>query len=128
MLSAFFMNGHMQKIQKYIQFLLLQEQIENPVHRIHGHLVQKLLAVFEIIAIRHAADQSMTISEAMALTRIASSATLHKRINDLREMGMIDIIFKGKNRRSKFLIPSIKGEAYLAFMGEQILKCGLTSQ
>lgn len=54
----------------------------------------------------------------MALNHMASSAALHKRIDDLREAGMVCITYKGENRRTKFLSPTDKGERYLEFMGQ----------
>jgi DNA-binding MarR family transcriptional regulator len=81
------------------------------------------MALFAIIALKHAAGQAMTVSEAMALRTLASSAALHNRIDDLREAGMICVTYKGHNRRSKFLIPTEKGMRYLQRMGQLMQSC-----
>jgi hypothetical protein len=76
------------------------------------------MALFVVIALRHSRDQAMTVSEAMSLQAIASSAALHQRIDDLREVGMICVIYKGVDRRTKYLIPTEKGDHYLSMMGD----------
>ena len=106
----------------YFDFLQLCEQKKSLVNQYSAQISPNLLALFELIVVKHAQDQAMTVSEAMALQHMASSAALHKRIDDLREAGMIDVIFKGRNRRTKYLIPSEKGERYLRFMGQLLRK------
>jgi DNA-binding MarR family transcriptional regulator len=76
------------------------------------------MALFVAIALKDASGEAMTVSETMSLQNIGSSAALHKRIDDLREAGMICVIFKGENRRTKYLIPTDKGGRYLEFMGQ----------
>lgn len=76
------------------------------------------MVLFETIALKHSSDNAMTVSETMSLQNIASSASLHQRIDDLREAGMICVVFKGVDRRTKYLIPTDKGERYLEFMGQ----------
>ena len=73
--------------------------------------------MFLVLATRHANGQAMTVSEAMLQPEMASSAALHKRIDDLREAGMICVVFKGSDRRTKFLAPTDKGQRYLQLMG-----------
>jgi DNA-binding MarR family transcriptional regulator len=42
----------------------------------------------------------------MAMAHIASPATIHRKLDILREIGMIDTQFEGSNRRTKFLVPT----------------------
>lgn len=109
----------------YFDFLQLCEQKKSLVNQYSAHMSPNLLALFELIVVKHAQDQAMTVSEAMGLQHMASSAALHKRIDDLREAGMIDVIFKGRNRRTKYLVPSAKGDRYISFMGQ--LLCSAAS-
>lgn len=102
----------------YFDFLVLCELKQSQINNYAAHISPAALALFLVIALRHSAGATMTISGAMALSNMASSAALHKRIDDLREAGMICIAFQGTNRRTKYLAPSQKGDRYLKFMGQ----------
>ena len=102
----------------YIDFLSLCEQKSAAIHQYSAHISPNLLALFAMVAITHARDESMTVSQAMALPNMASSAAIHKRIDDLREAGMINLVFKENDRRTKYLILTEKGNRYLKFMGQ----------
>jgi DNA-binding MarR family transcriptional regulator len=85
----------------YIRFLTLLHTIEGK-----GELplldldAKKLL---ETIAVRHSQGKPLTVTETMAMSHIASPATIHRKLDILREIGMIDTQFEGSNRRTKFL-------------------------
>jgi DNA-binding MarR family transcriptional regulator len=68
----------------------------------------------------------MTVTDAMALTEIASSATIHRKLDDLREAGLIDHVFAQNNRRTKYLIPTKAAEKHFASLGE-VMKQSLAS-
>jgi DNA-binding MarR family transcriptional regulator len=102
----------------YLGFLQLCEQKNALINTYSAHISPNLLALFVVIARKHAQGHPMTVSEAMGLQKMASSAALHKRIDDLREAGMICLIFKHTDRRTKYLVPSDKGEKYLKLMGQ----------
>ena len=102
----------------YFDFLLRCESKQTLINNSSAHISSKLMALFVAIALKHASGQAMTVSETMSLQNMASSAALHKRIDDLREAGMIFAIFKGEDRRTKYLIPTDKGYRYLELMGQ----------
>ena len=102
----------------YFEFLLRCEEKQTLINKKSAHISAKLMALFVVIALKHAHDQTMTVSDAMALQDIASSAALHQRIDDLREAGMICVIYKGSDRRTKYLKPTEKGDKYLCMMGD----------
>lgn len=102
----------------YFDFLLRCEHEQALINQSSAHMSSKLMALFVLIAIKHAEGQAMTVSQTMALPGMASSAALHKRIDDLREAGMICVMFKGSDRRTKFLIPTDKANRYLSIMGD----------
>jgi len=106
----------------FINFLIACESKRSLINNYSSHMSPAALALFVVIVLNHEKGHPLTISEAMALNYMASSAALHKRIDDLREAGMVCVTFKGKNRRTKFLTPTDKGERYLKFMG-QLLRC-----
>jgi len=56
----------------------------------------------------------------MALAHIASPATIHRKLDQLRELGMIDTVFEGKNRRTKYLVPTKAASDYFANMGKAV--------
>jgi DNA-binding MarR family transcriptional regulator len=62
------------------------------------------------------------VSQAMSLKNIASPATIHRKIEDLLKVGLVDLIFEGKNRRTKFLAPTKSAKAYFEEMSNAIKK------
>jgi len=94
----------------YIRFLTLLHSIEGkgeiPVLDLDA---KKLL---ETIAVRHSQGKPLTVTEAMAMSHIASPATIHRKLDVLREIGMIDTHFEGSNRRTKFLVPTTQAVHY----------------
>jgi Fe2+ or Zn2+ uptake regulation protein len=100
----------------YLRFLSLLHAIEGkgelPVLDLDA---KKLL---EVIAVRNSQGQSLTVSDAMALTHIASPATIHRKLDQLRELGMIDTVFEGKNRRTKYLVPTKMAHDYFSQVGQ----------
>ena len=102
----------------YIDFLTLCEKKSSSIHQYSAHISPNLLALFAMVAIKHSQDETLTVSQTMALPHMASSAAIHQRIDDLREAGMINLVFKENDRRTKYLIPTEKGNRYLKFMGQ----------
>jgi DNA-binding MarR family transcriptional regulator len=64
------------------------------------------------ILLRYTQDNPMTVSDAMALSNIASPATIQRKLDLLRESGLIEQVFKGKNRRTKYLVTTVLSEKY----------------
>ena len=53
-------------------------------------------------------DERLTVTEAMSLAEIASPATIHRKIDNLRKAGWIMFEYMGKDRRTKYLVPTDK--------------------
>ena len=70
------------------------------------------------IAIQHFDGKDLTVTEAMNFSQIASPATIHRKLDELRELGFIEQIFEGANRRTKFLVPTKLANAYFEKMSE----------
>jgi DNA-binding MarR family transcriptional regulator len=102
--------------QIYMRFLNLIQALEVDQKAPSIDLDAKKL--LEVIAVRHEQKRSLTVTEAMALTAIASPATIHRKLDQLREMGLIDTIFEGKNRRTKYLTPTKKAHDYFDTVGK----------
>ena len=80
---------------------------------------QKLL---EIIAVRHEQQRPLTVTEAMALAHIASPATIHRKLDQLRESGLVEARFEDNNRRTKFLIPTQEALKRFEALGQALLR------
>jgi hypothetical protein len=78
--------------------------------------------LLEVIALSHAENRPLTVSAAMALEPIASPGTIHRKLDLLRELGLINQIFQGDNRRTKYLVPTPVTDAYFDNLGQVLAK------
>jgi Fe2+ or Zn2+ uptake regulation protein len=76
--------------------------------------------LLDVIGLRNDQKKPLTVTEAMSLDHIASPATIHRKLDQLRELGMIDTVFEGKNRRTKYLVPTKVAADYFANMGKAV--------
>lgn len=106
----------MESKQIYLRFLNLIHALDGQANAPVMDLDAKKL--LEVIAVRHAAEKPLTVTDAMALTAIASPATIHRKLDQLRELGMIDTVFEGKNRRTKYLTPTQMAHDYFNQVGQ----------
>jgi Fe2+ or Zn2+ uptake regulation protein len=102
--------------QIYLRFLNLIHALEGEAQTPAMDLDAKKL--LEVIAVHHAQDKPLTVTEAMALNTIASPATIHRKLDQLRELGLIDTVFEGKNRRTKYLVPTEATHQYFEGIGK----------
>jgi DNA-binding transcriptional ArsR family regulator len=100
----------------YLRFLNLIHALDGGANAPAMDLDAKKL--LEVIAVRHAAEKPLTVTDAMALDSIASPATIHRKLDQLRELGMIDTVFEGKNRRTKYLVPTQAAHDYFEQVGQ----------
>jgi len=94
----------------YLRFLTLLQTIEGKGELPSLDLDAKKL--LETIAVQHFQGKSLTVTEAMTLSHIASPATIHRKLNVLREIGLIETLHEGKNRRTKYLVPTAQANRY----------------
>ncbi len=117
-------NHHIMESQHiYIKFLTLLHAIEGKGELPELEMDAKRL--LEVIAVQHSLGKAMTVSDAMGLSHIASPATIHRKLDLLREIGMIDTVFEGTNRRTKFLVPTEMADAYFNRVSAVMQKAGL---
>lgn len=84
----------------YLKFLAHAEE-----HQLGVDLTaQRLLEIIAYCA-RH---EALTVTEAMELHEVASPATLHRKLDELRKADLIYHQYEGENRRTKFLHPTQK--------------------
>lgn len=109
----------------YLKFLSLAHAIDSS-HAQISKLDETAKKLLQIIAVRHAQGNAMTVTNVMALSAIASQATIHRKLDDLREGGLIEQIFEGKNRRTKYLVPTKAADKYFAELGGVIMQLLVT--
>jgi Fe2+ or Zn2+ uptake regulation protein len=102
--------------QIYMRFLNLIHALDGGANAPHMDLDAKKL--LEVVSVRHDLGKPLTVTEAMALNHIASPATIHRKLDQLRELGMIDTVFEGKNRRTKYLVPTQAAHDYFNAVGK----------
>ena len=113
----------MQNQSIYLRFLSLLHAIEGKGELPNLDLDAKRL--LEVIAVQHSQGKPLTVSDAMAMTHIASPATIHRKLDVLREISMIDTFFEGKNRRTKYLCPTPQAEKYFIQVGDVMHQAGM---
>jgi len=106
----------MESKQIYLRFLNLIHALDGGDHALAMDLDAKKL--LEVIAVRQTSGKALTVTDAMALDTIASPATIHRKLDQLRELGMIDTVFEGKNRRTKYLVPTQAAQDYFEKIGK----------
>ncbi len=105
----------------YVRFLGATQALESGSHLVEVDLIgQKLL---ELLAIAAEKNQPMNVGQAMDASWIASPATLHRKIRNLLDAGYISSDFSGKNRRTRYLVPTAKANDFFAKMGASIKLC-----
>ena len=60
----------------------------------------------------------MAVGQAIKLEQFGSTATLHKRISELRAEGFLDVMLSGKNLKTKMLVPTDQAVLYFDRLGQ----------
>ena len=105
--------------QLYLRFLRIARAVEIqkvPVKKIDS----TALLLLNEIAVQHLDGKNITVIQAMLLSKIASPATIHRKLDELRAAGLIEQVFQGKNRRTKYLVPTKEADSYFAKMSKAI--------
>jgi DNA-binding MarR family transcriptional regulator len=101
----------------YLRYLRIARAVD--VLKKNSNLIDSTaLQLLNEIAVQHFDGETLTVSQAIALKRIASPATLHRKLDELREAGLIEQVFEGKDRRTKYLVPTKEADAYFAKMSK----------
>ena len=101
----------------YMQFLKLLHTLEGQ-ETSSASMDLDARKLLEVIAVRFDQKKPLTVTEAMALNHIASPATIHRKLDQLRELDMIETVFEGKNRRTKYLIPTENAHVFFEHVGK----------
>lgn len=112
-------------MNQYLKFLK-EKSIIYEYHKEMSSVDSIAQHLLEHIAIEHEKKQPMTVSQAMALRKIGSPSTLHRKIDDLRIAGLIKMTFMNKNRRTKYLVPTKAANEYFYQIGNALLRAMAT--
>ena len=103
----------------YLRYLRIARAIDI-LKKNNDSIDSTALQLLNELAVQHFDGKTLTVSEAIALKKIASPATLHRKLDELREAGLIEQIFEGKDRRTKYLVPTKLADAYFAKLSKAI--------
>ena len=103
----------------YIRFINLSQAIFGQLEHVGIDLLASRL--LEAVAIAHSEGAALTVTEAMALNAIASPATMHRKLTNLLDAGLIEQVFEGKNRRTKYLVPTPQAGKYFEQLGKALV-------
>jgi len=103
----------------YMRFLRIARAVEIESTTVTNIDSTALLLLNEI-AVQHHDGKNITVTESMLLSNIASPATIHRKLTELLEAGLIEQVFEGKNRRTKYLVPTKEADSYFAKMSKAI--------
>ena len=103
----------------YIRFINLSQAILGQL--VHVSLDLLALRLLEAVAIAHSEGAALTVTDAMALNVIASPATLHRKLKNLLNAKLIEQVFEGKNRRTKYLVPTAQASKYFEQLGNALV-------
>ena len=67
----------------------------------HKDLSPTVTLLLNEIAVKNFEEQPLTVSQAMEFRALGSPATLHRKITELLDAGMISLEHKDTNRRTK---------------------------
>lgn len=100
----------------YLRFLNTVDSLNREMAYIGVDL--KAVRLLEVIAIAHAEGAPLKVTDAISLSAIASPTTIHRKLSHLLAVGLMKQIFKGKDRRNKYLVPTARAAQYFDQLGQ----------
>lgn len=94
----------------YVRFLTLLQALQSK--ELGTSLDTTAEKLLEMLSVQHGLGQTLTVTEAMEMHSIASPATIHRKLDELRVQGWVEFVHEGTNRRTKYLVPSAKTNKY----------------
>ena len=102
---------------RLIQVIHLLES-QGPFQRLDAQSVRLL----EMITVAHFEKNPMTVSAAMKLSSIASPASIHRKLEQLRVAELISHEFIEGNRRTKYLAPTPLALKHFEMLSREVMK------
>ena len=108
----------------YLRLIQVVHRLESqgPFQRLDAETVRLL----ETITVAHFEGQAMTVSGAMQLSRIASPASIHRKLEQLRIASLITHEFNEGNRRTKYLAPTVQSLKHYDQLSAELIKIKLS--
>ena len=103
----------------YIRFINLTHAVNSEFEGAGIDLLS--LRLLEAIAIAHSEGSALTVTDAMALNTLASPATMHRKLTNLLDARLIEQVFVGNNRRTKYLVPTAQASKYFEQLGKALV-------
>jgi DNA-binding MarR family transcriptional regulator len=100
----------------FIRFLHLKEVLSG--HQVEAEIDLTAQKLLEVVSLRHADGKPLTVTDVMQLQNIASPATMHRKLSTLLELGYVSFEFESGNRRTKYIHPTAKTDAYFEALGQ----------
>ena len=101
----------------YLRYLNLTKSIELSPAAPSLDLIER--EVLSALALRWNKEQPILIADAISLKKIASQATLHSRLKQLKKKGFVKIVPDSSDGRRKYIQPTQKTCNYF----DQLAKC-----
>jgi hypothetical protein len=83
--------------------------------------------IFDQIAFHEEIGTPLTIRQVMGFDRIASPATIHRHLSNLRDSGYVFANSKNGYTRTKYLSLSSLGKQYVNSLSQAIIQAGSTT-
>ena len=103
----------------YLQFFNLQEALHS---KVQPNIDLESRRLLENIAWHYETGNALSVTEVMELSHIASAATIHRKLDHLRELGLIQSIHVGENRRTKYMAPTKLSRSYFDGLSKLMIK------
>ena len=104
----------------YLRYLNLTKSIEATPAAPSLDLIER--EVLSALALRWNKDQPILIADAISLKEIASQATLHGHLKQLKKKGMVKIVLDSSDGRRKYIEPTQKTCNYFDQMAKCVIK------
>lgn len=106
-------------------------QLIQAIHKMESqgpfqYLDPEAIRLLEIITIAHVENRAMTVSGAMKLSNIASPASIHRKLEQLRVADLITHQFIDGNRRTKYLAPTVQSLKHYDQLSAELIKIKLS--
>lgn len=98
----------------YLRFVTLSSSLDLKIDL----TAEKLLEIISICS----GHEALTVTEAMTMSDIASPATIHRKIKNLRKAGLVATERRDDNNRTKYLVPTIRALKHFHEKGKLMQK------
>ncbi len=101
------------------QFFSFLESVSHIQHRYQEKLPDlDALVLLMYVCMANGKKKPLNVTQAMNMKSIGSPAMLYRKINDLLNLDLVELVYEGTNRRTKYLIPTAKAQAFADEMAD----------